>query len=293
MTDDLIRLSSGPFSLVLNPSLGGSIARFDCDGEPVMRPAPGKPATVLEMASFPLVPFSGRIDAGQFPDGDRTISLPPNFPGRPDDLNTIHGYGWLSSWIVAMATETSATLMLDHEPGDWPWSFRAGQRFDMTPDGFIQRLALTNTGTSPMPAGLGAHPFFPRNTRTVYGGLHSGEWGITPLGIPTTEDRRAAPRDWWQGAPVESRLVDTAYASRSGDLAIHWADRGLSLTMEPTPGLAHTLVYVPPGESFFCVEPISHIPNAHNAPDPTAQGLRWLEPGERWDESITYRVART
>jgi aldose 1-epimerase len=43
------------------------------------------------------------------------------------------------------------------------------------------------------------------------------------------------------------------------------------------------VVYVPPGQDFFCVEPVSHVNDGFNLLDRgVAQtGVRILEPGER------------
>jgi aldose 1-epimerase len=50
------------------------------------------------------------------------------------------------------------------------------------------------------------------------------------------------------------------------------------MTAAPDFGFLH--LYTPPGEVYFCAEPVSAIPNAVNQNDPAAVGLRALAPGE-------------
>lgn len=286
----MIVLKNESAELVLCPELGGSILRFDFQGRPVFRAAPDSTTAILDAASFPLVPFSGRIAGGQFQDAQRRISLPPNFPGRPVDPNTLHGQGWLLPWQVDHASDMSAALSLHHPPGDWPWDYRAKQSFELHATGFTQQLRLTNLDARAMPAGLGVHPFFPRNAQTLLVAQHRGEWQTTADGIPSQEVSEDRPVDWWNGAPVETRLVDTAYSGRSGDLSIVWPDRDMALSIRPSDTLPHTVIYVPPGKSFFCVEPVSHIPNAHNAGSPHEQGLVELKSGEIFEATIDFSV---
>ncbi len=287
LTDDL-KLSAGDVELHLRPRVGGSVALFRYRGMDVFRPMPEGSSNVLEAASFPLVPFSGRIANGCFFWDRVMVRLPSNFPGRPADPHTIHGYGWLKPWMVKEATATHAVLTLVCDRSPWPWAFEVEQRFDLTESGFVQKLTLTNRDETPMPAGLGVHPYFPRTRLTLLSALHISEWTTPTDGIPRRELRWASAVDWWSGAPVETRLVDTAYGHRRGDMVVMWPERDLRLTITPSDDLAQSVIYVPPDETFFCAEPVSHIPNAHNQPQPEALGLRTLGPGETWSVSVGF-----
>src|SRR5205085_895702 len=117
----------------------------------------------LGLGSFPLVPFAGRIAEGQFDFAGRQIRLPPNLAGETD---AIHGQGWRNPWQVAGHETSTAALVFDHPAGAWPWDYRAEQTFTLRPNALIQRLSVTNTSREPMPAGLGVHPYFPRDHET-------------------------------------------------------------------------------------------------------------------------------
>src|SRR5262245_27743880 len=101
---DLITLKTGVTALALSPAAGGSIARFwsESSGRTIewLRPASATAAQrrmPLDMSSFPLVPYSGRICDGRFSFQGRDIALPLNFLPEP---HSIHGQGWLVPWKV-------------------------------------------------------------------------------------------------------------------------------------------------------------------------------------------------
>lgn len=278
-----LALAAGDYDLILQPQTGGSVGRFAWRGEPVLREACGP--DVLDSGHMPLVPFSNRIAGGCFTVDGRTVRLPLNRRSA-DPVNTLHGYGWLSRWQVAEAGADHARLVHDHDAGDWPWSYRAEQMFRLTPDGLAMTMTLHNRSDSAMPAGLGFHPWFPRNAESRYHALHAGEWQTAADNLPASLTLSDAPRDWWQGQPVGSRIVDTAYQGRLGAIAIDWPDRGMALTMTPSDNLPFTVVYVPEGDDYFCVEPVSHLTDAINR-----GGMDLLAPGETMAVSLVLAVA--
>ena len=91
--------------------------------------------------------------------------LDRNFGDHP---HAIHGVGWQRVWTVAAVGSTRATLTLRHDAvgeqaRSWPFAFAAEQRFTLTPDALLVELAVRNLHPSPAPAGLGLHPYFPRD----------------------------------------------------------------------------------------------------------------------------------
>ena len=271
----MLTLASGDFRLELAPERGGSILRFDWRGAPLMRPVCGP--SILDVACFPLVPFSNRIADGRFAAGGREVQLRPNFPGTAHP-HTLHGFGWLAPWHVINADPVSALLEHCHDAGEWPWPYRAEQGLQLSEAGLAIALSVTNLGETPMPAGLGFHPYFPRTGETIYRGLHRGEWQNDATCLPLSLIERAEPVDWWDGLPVAGRVVDTVYTDRAGALGIAWPERGTGLAIEPSDTMPHTVVFSPKDGDFFCVEPVSNMTDAHNRPA-AAAGLQWLLPG--------------
>ena len=62
----------------------------------------------------------------------------------------------------------------------------------------------------------------------------------------------------------------------------------LSLSIQAASNLRYVQIYTPPNQDFFCVEPVSHMPDAINrAPD----DMQLLAPGEQIDTQILFRLA--
>jgi aldose 1-epimerase len=283
-----LELRAGGCRLWLQSHLGGSISGFEWQHEPLMRPAIGP--LVTDSACFPMLPFCNRIAFGAFRHRDKTIELKPNFPGH-DHPHPLHGYGWLAEWEVVEYSAQSAVMRHRHAGGDWPWPYVAEQRFVVTAAGLEHSIALTNTGDCEMPAGLGFHPYFPRTSETLYHGCHSGEWQTDADGLPRALVRDDTPIDWWQGAPIGTRPVDTVYSGREGALEIIWPDRDISLRMFPSANLTHTAVFAPRDEDWFCVEPMSHATDAVNA-RPGQAPMAEIAPGQRIEASVRYEIVQ-
>jgi aldose 1-epimerase len=284
MTTDLVELRAGDYRLVLEPSRGGSVARFDWRGEPLFRPTCGP--SILDTACFPLVPFSNRIAHGTFRAGSETVRLAPNFPGG-GHLHSLHGFGWLASWEVIKQSEHRAVLRHGYVAAEWPWDYGAEQTFALSAGGLSHSLSVTNRATEPMPVGLGFHPYFPRTSHTLYRGLHRGEWQTAPDGLPQVLHERAEAIDWWQGQPAGDRIVDTVYTGREGWLELAWPERGIALTLAPSDNLDWTVVYTPDGDDFLCIEPVSHMTDAINR-----NCMQLLEPNETVSAHVSYRATR-
>jgi aldose 1-epimerase len=272
-------LRAGDLELVLDPERGGSIMAFRDAGFDLMRPWDERSEDPRSFASFPLVPFSGRIDHARFAFAGRTWTLPPNFPPEP---HAIHGDGWTSPWRVLQADAGSAALELVREATASPFRYRALQRFTLLPDRLEIDLAVTNRGDAPMPFGLGLHPYFDRG----HGALLSAEVGGVWLPDAGNIPRRLAPVPIAWGfrlrRPVAELELDHQFQDWSGLARIDWPEAGRALEIEADGLFRHLVVYVPPGRAFFCVEPVSHVGDGFNllAAGVPGTGVRVLAPGE-------------
>lgn len=275
----------GDYRLVVAPSRGGSLLAFTWRGQPLLRTAQGQ--GILDAACFPLVPFCNRIAHGRFEWRGRRVLIAPNFPGS-DHPHPLHGFGWLSPWRVAHFDAQRIVLAHEHDGGEWPWRYRAELEYALDDEGLRAALSLTNLSDQPMPAGIGFHPYFPRTAATRYHGLHRGEWQNDADCLPQRLVEYADARDWWNGAPVGTRIVDTVYSGSHPEHRIDWPDRGLAVRMHCSPVFASSTILVPE-EDWFCVEPVSHHTNAVNLRG-VAVGPVELTPGESLAGSFTLGV---
>jgi aldose 1-epimerase len=293
---DPITLRSGPLGVVLSPVVGGAIARFWAQGSEgtgsaveLLRPAPHLAIERRDpwaMACFPLVPWSSRIHEGRFAFDGRTVTLAPN---RPPERHAIHGLGFQTAWSVEHLRPALAVLEHRHAPDAWPWAYRAVQRIALTPAGLELELALTNEGDAAMPAGLGWHPYFPRTPETTLTARVGGLWLTDAEILPVACTAPPPDRDPGRGLAVDRAALDNAFVGWDGQAVVTWPERRVQLRLATRSPLGTLVVYTPPGEAFFCAEPVSHITDAFNlaAAGRTDTGMLSLAPGESVRATLT------
>ncbi len=266
----------------LAPAAGGSLAALRLDGVELLRSAPAGSIDPLSMASFPLVPYANRIALGQFRFGGRDVQLPLNFGDHP---HSIHGLGWSTAWALEEVTDAAALLVHRHEGGPgWPWAYQAEQRIAVMADAVEMLLTVRNAGDEAMPAGLGFHPYFLADEKTRLQFDATGLWLSTPDMLPEREVTADALGNWSAGGPVmDDWLIDNVYSGWSGSAMV---SRGDGIRLVLTAGGAPWLhVYRPAHSHAFCLEPVSHMPDAINRP----AGMDRIEPGGT--KTLSMRIA--
>jgi aldose 1-epimerase len=288
-TDPDPTLSSGALVLLLSPSTGGSIARFDyqnVDGRriPVFRGLDVGGSTSLDHGNFPMVPFVNRVRDGRFTFRGREVRLSCNLPGDPSPL---HGQGWRSPWLVERLEENEAELVFRHAPGEWPWPYEARQRFTLDPRGLTLTLSCTNTGHEPMPCGLGHHPYFPCTPETRLDTGVTSVWTIDDKVLPV-EKVPAQGRYDLADRQVCGQGLDHGFGGWSRQASI--TDPGLPFRIEISADADFFQVYSPAEGGLFVAEPVTHANAALNAVEEqwAELGMRVLAPGETM--ALTMRV---
>lgn len=258
----VLSLRKGRLAVDLAPEAGGAVARFACDGVDVLRPmtaeavASGKGNNA---ALYPLVPFSNRIANGHLAFGNEGHHLARNWPGVGHPM---HGDGWAHAWDIVDATGQSAEIVYEHgradEQGAWPFRYRARQHYRLDEDRLTIRIALENLEDRPVPAGIGLHPFFARDPDTELGLRTQAVWTADAEVLPV--ERIAVPPEWDFRAArrVDPVRLDNCFDGWDGQATILWPQRRLRLDLGASVLFGHVVVYIPPGERHFCVEPVSH-----------------------------------
>ena len=281
MADQLLTLRAGRLELALCPAVGGSIARLDWLGDSarvaVLRGVQGTLRSVLDAASFPLVPFCNRIRNGRFSFRDKEITLSVNMPGDPSPL---HGQGWLAPWRVEQGGEADAVLVFEHPAAEWPWTYRAEQIFQLSGAALDVELNCTNQSNSPMPCGLGQHPYFPCGAETRLDTEVETAWTIDAQVLPV-EEVPARGRYDLRDRPVCGQDLDNGFGGWSGKASITAPDLPFATIMS-SPDSGFFQLYSPKSGGLFVAEPVTHANAALNSPevDWPRLGMRVLEPGE-------------
>jgi len=293
--DSLIVLRAGRAEAGVAPAIGGSLTHFHwSDRSGTM---PWLRATRMEdadtgpadrLACFPLVPFSNRIRKGRFTFGGRTIALPLNQLPQP---HAEHGHGWQAVWTPVTRTDDTATIEYVHAADAWPFPYRAQQAVAITEDDLRVTLSIENTGTQTMPAGLGLHPYFPATPRCTLATAVDAMWATDVEVMPTAlvaADPRFAAGD---GLPLATTPLDNAFTGWRRSATIRWPERRARLVLDADGPLGFLVVYSPPGEGYFCAEPVSHCTDAFNlaAQGRHDTGMLTLAPGDSIRATVRFR----
>lgn len=276
----------------VRPDIGGSISGFWSSATgtagPVLRPAVAEASGPLQMASFPLVPFCNRIEEGRFTWEGRNVRLAPN---DPNDEFPLHGYGWKARWIVVSRSVKQIELHWHHSAGEWPWAFDAHQSIGLTGDSLRVELSVTNRSSSVMPAGLGHHPYFPLGSDTRFSAHVDCKCETDARLIPTHLTPVAGQRIFGERGAPHGHSLDNTFIGWRGPALIEQPGAKLRIEITAEPRHQALAVFVPPSHKFFCVEPVTHVPNAFNDPQ-AAVALRALAPGERMQSTMDIKCGK-
>ncbi len=281
-----VTLHAGASELAVAPAIGGSVAwyRTRAGSRTIdwLRPATAEALAAGDagaMGCFPLVPFSNRIRHGRFRFGGRSIQLPLNVPGEP---HAEHGHGWQAPWHVTAREPAALAIDYRHEADAWPFPYAARQIFRLEPASLTIEIAVSNTGGEPMPVGLGLHPYFPRTEETLLTAPVARMWAIDAEVMPTKLIDPPAECRLDRGVRVDEVAMDNGFTGWSGRAEIRWPKEHARLIMSADRLLGFLVVYTPPGEDFFCAEPVSNCTDAFNlaAEGRRDTGLIVLKPGE-------------
>jgi len=286
----MLSLSRGEDSLVVAPESGGTILGWTRRGaHPLRHPSAeaalhGQPG---DMGLFPLVPFCNRIAWRRFNWQGKTHELAANFGDNP---HAIHGVGWKRPWTIEDLADGALTLSLRHDPvgaeaAAWPFAFSARLEYRLTDQGLTIAIEATNRHASPAPAGIGVHPYFPRPAGATLAFQADGVW-LNRDALPVTHEHVPPAWDHAGGRTVNDERLDNCFTGWDGIARLP------VVRIEAAPPFANLQVFTPPGANFFCVEPVSHVPDAINRPDlPPDQAMAVLAPGETLRGSVTFVVS--
>ena len=292
---ELISISDGIATVEIAPAAGGAVAsyRWRQNGSVVdwLRPADQVAINSRDagaMACFPLVPYSNRIRGGRFEFAGRTVELPTS----PDDPHHEHGHGWRRPWTVVRHEASTTVLSYRHAADSWPWSYEARQAVSLVDGGLVIALSLRNLSDAPMPAGFGLHPYFPSTPWTHVQAQVSGMWETDAEILPTRHVLPLAGSNPTTGFDVSETDFDTVFTGWSRRARISWPEHGRQLDIEAEAPLDFLVLYTPPGEPFFCAEPVSNITDAFNRSDEGNTGCIVLAPGQMRSASVRFTPSR-
>jgi aldose 1-epimerase len=264
---------------------------------------PDLPLTPLDAASFPLTPYSNRIINGKLTVAGKNYDIGPLHAPEPHQL---HGDGWLLPWTVAASDRHRVTLALKTEKSSrTPYAYKAAQTLTLTNACLRIDMEITNLSGITLPFGLGHHPYFNRNDKTVLKALLPKVWtshNIVPEklidvparwnftdGLALSEEHFGPPHEGVQGHD----LMDHCFQGWDQRAEIIWPDKGIKLTMTADSIFEDFVIYIPSGKPFFCAEPVTHVIDAFNLHEKgiANTGTIFLKDGETLKAGMTFEPA--
>ena len=93
------------------------------------------------------------------------------------------------------------------------------------------------------------------------------------------------------GLPIAEVILDNAFTGWRRQVGIVWPERNARLAIQADLPLNFLVVYSPPGEDFFCAEPVSHCTDAFNlaAQGRDDTGMLTLDPGASLSATVRFR----
>lgn len=292
-----LSLRAGDLVLDLAPAIGGAIAGLRT-GEVELLRRMGEAALaardVRQAGCFPTIPYSNRMRECTLHFRGKRHRLAPNFGAHP---HSIHGNAWQRAWRVAESGAASATLVLEHDAAgsraaEWPFAYRATQRFALDADGLSVDLELVNTGDAPAPAGIGLHPYFPRAANTRLTTQAAGFWRNDEAMMPVAFEPVPPAWNFADGKLVAPLAIDNCFAGWRGTARLEFPELGRAVTIVADPVFGHAVIFVPPGKPFFCVEPVTNANEGMNRLDKGAAdtGVWVLDPGQSLAGRVRFNV---
>nr|WP_294502079.1 aldose 1-epimerase [uncultured Rhodopila sp.] len=283
----MLTLSAGESSIVVAPGTGAGITGWMLGRTALTRralPEATSGGDSHAMALFPLLPYCNRIGSAAFTWRGEAYRLARNFGDNP---HAIHGVGWQRAWTVARVSPHAVTMVLNHCPDtSWPFAFEAEITYSLSASGLTVAMRLTNRHGSEAPAGLGLHPYFPKQHDPGLRFNATGAWHNGADALP--ERHGPVPGDWRHDGfrPIVQSRLDNCFTGWDGRADIRAGSA--SLRIEASAVFRHLQVFTPHWADFFCVEPVTHVPDAVNRPDlPGEQAMHVLAPDETLSGTIS------
>ena len=298
---DLIEMKHNGFRLGILPGLGASLTHL------VWTPPGGSPekgginlmrhASVADMksgnpsrlASFAMVPFTNRIEAGKiaFRDGNGAAHCAQVPVNRPAQNVAIHGFGRFALWSVIDSAPDRIRLGQSFREAGNPYVYEAEQIFTLQRDHVVCELSVSNRGSMALPFGIGFHPWFDRTPDAVLAFSASYAFRMDTRDMPVEAISASVISGNSAGSLSHQFVVaartpfDTPVSGWGGTATIAWPEWNAALDITASGALRLVHIFSPPEPSVFCVEPVSHLPDVVNRRHLAEHGdMTLLAPGQ-------------
>lgn len=266
-----------------------------------MRPTPeSQYGDALACASYLLVPWSNRIRDAKFRFMGSEYQLRPSYP----DGTAIHGAARHYPWSVVYADATRIRLEFDaRERADvnFPFAFRSWVEYQLVGNDFRTLMGVQNVDTQSMPAGFGTHPMIQRELTDADDQLalqlpFDQAYPLVdcmPTGAPTAVPEALDYQVLRQAGNV---FVDDCLTGRNmaEHIMLKYSKSKVQIVQWMDFVYTHLVMYMPVGQSFIALEPVTNANDGFNlaAAGAVGHGVFELHPGEMREAMSGYTLTQ-
>jgi aldose 1-epimerase len=310
----VIVLTAGESRAEFWPALGCNCLRWQVGGHDLVY-APD-PAEILERPSrggIPvLFPFPNRIRDGRFFWSGRVYQLPRNDSAQQ---NAIHGFAPRNPWrVVGHGTHNRggpsqpqgawlrAEFQIARDASDssdlWPADARLTLTVSLTQHALRYAAVVENLDTTPLPFGLGYHPYFATTPLCRIQTPARARWELrdnlpTGLRLPLS-----GANDLQQPRPVAGLTLDDVYTDFPDTALdadgfvergrVEYPEWGGALHVRTSPAFRELVLFTPPHRQAVCLEPYTCPTDAIHLQEHEDVGWRVLARGGQWRGEVEY-----
>jgi len=258
-------LRTDALEVVMLPELGARIHRLRAFGQDLLR-TPTDPRAHSHdpffWGAYVMAPWCNRVEPGPIRIAGHRVDLHPNF----GDGSAIHGLVFGRPW--QMVGDGCLHVAGGGRADGWPWPFEVAARATVAGRSLALAYDLVNRSDSPMPAGIGLHPWFrrPVAVQIPAEAVYRTNTGSAPEPEPVAGlfDLRAA-------RVPEAGLDVTWTALTARRIELTWPQTGIAASVEVEAARVLVAAASPSHIDAVAVEPQTHGPD----------GLRRLARSER------------
>lgn len=267
--------------------IGASLRQLKVDGVDIVQPYQKGPPPLA--AGVIMLPWPNRIEGGRWLLNGVEQQLEITDPASD---SAIHGLLTGTPHQIINRGPDAVTLGADiDQPAGYPFQIRTAVRYRLVEEGLRIEHTVVNSGTSPAPVAIGAHPYLRVGSTpvdelilTVPARRHIV---LDDRSLPVrTEAVTGTPYDLRRGARVRDvppHIAFSALESRDGLIRMSLSDDDRIVELWAEAAFSWAQIYRTtafPGAdgSAIAIEPMTAPANAFRS----GIGLRWLDPGEHW-----------
>ena len=265
--------------VVIAPSRGGMVTRFEVDGAPVL---------FLDVAT--LVDETKNVRGGNpvlFPSPGPLAGDRFTYGGREGSMKQ-HGFARQRAWSAfadgTTQQHSEVTLELvsdDATRAQFPWDFRTTLRYALAGTALTVETRVENNRKEPLPFSLGFHPYF------YLADADKARARIATDATRAYDNVTKKVIDVKGPIDLTVKELDLHLFDHSGASAT--LDRGTDrIVVSGGPELGRWVIWTLAGKDFVCLEPWTSGADALN----TGEGLLLVAPGEDKTITMTMRLER-